>query len=207
LRLFVAIYPPFEVIDHIARLVGDLRTAAGADVRLAVPAEMHLTLAFLGEVEDAGLPDVLAALTVAAGTWRLSRQRDDRSDEPAGAARSTPVGAGPAPRLRLGGGGSFIGERSTVLWVDLAGDRLALLQLANTVRRELDRAGLPYDARPFRPHLTLARVRHPAPGTVEADQTTLDRYAGPTWPMAEMVLMSSHLGPPPSYRRLATWPL
>lgn len=207
MRLFVAIYPPIEAIDHISRLVDDLRTAAAADVRLAVPDEMHLTLAFLGEVEDAGLPDVLAALTVAAGTWRLPRQREDRSDEPAGAPRSTPVDPAPAPWLRLGGGGSFTGERSTVLWVDLVGDRLALLQLAHTVRRELDRAGLPYDPRPYQPHLTLARARNPAPGAVEADLATLDRYAGPTWPMAEMALMTSHLGPRPIYRRVAAWPL
>ncbi|AVT31314.1 RNA 2',3'-cyclic phosphodiesterase [Plantactinospora sp. BC1] len=113
-----------------------------------------------------------------------------------------------APRLQLGGGGRFGRGRFTVLWVGLLGEVDALRQLAATVRRELRRSRLPSDHRPLRPHLTLAR-----PGdrldreSLDEDLRTLDGYLGPSWPATELVLVRSHLGPRPTYDRLATWPL
>ncbi|MFD0817323.1 2'-5' RNA ligase family protein, partial [Micromonospora zhanjiangensis] len=104
MRLFVAVYPPVGAIDHLARRLADLRVAVpGADVRLAVPDDMHVTLAFLGDVEDGRLPDVQMALDTAARTWRPA----DCGAEPA--------------RLRLGGEGTFVGARSTVLWCGVTG--------------------------------------------------------------------------------------
>jgi 2'-5' RNA ligase len=77
--------------------------------------------------------------------------------------------------------------------------------LGSAVRRALRRARLPYDPKPFRPHLTLAR-----PGDrvdVRADVAELTGYRGPEWPVEEIHLVRSHLGPKPTYDRLATIPL
>ncbi|MCO1595455.1 RNA 2',3'-cyclic phosphodiesterase [Micromonospora sp. RHAY321] len=192
MRLFVAVYPPIEAVTHLGVQVARLRVgaaaAAGTNVRLADPAQLHLTLAFLGEVETARLVEVESALGLAAEWFRESRDA--------------------SPRLSLGGGGRFGRGRFTVLWVDLRGDVEALHMLARLIRSRLRHARVPHDDKPFRPHLTVARPGDRVdPADVEADQATLDAYQGPSWPATELLLVRSHLGPQPRYDRLAAWPL
>ncbi|PWR10460.1 RNA 2',3'-cyclic phosphodiesterase [Micromonospora acroterricola] len=192
MRLFVAVYPPIDAVTHLGAQVARLRVgaaaAAGTNVRLADPAHLHLTLAFLGEVEAARLVEVESALGLAAEWFRDGRDA--------------------APRLSLGGGGRFGKGSFTVLWVDLRGDVEALRVLARLIRSRLRHARLPHDDKPFRPHLTVARPGdRVGPADIEADQATLDGYQGPSWPAAELQLVRSHLGPRPRYERLAAWPL
>lgn len=193
MRLFCAVYPGAEPVRHLAGQVAALRVAAaaatGSGVRLADLDHLHVTVAFLGDIEAARLVDVESALGLAAECFRDGRHS--------------------SPRLSLGGGGRFGQGRLTVLWVDLRGDVEALHELAGLVRDRLRRAGLPYDGKPFRPHLTVAR-----PGDrmdladIEADRVALDDYRGPEWPATELVLMRSRLGAGrPRYDRLAAWPL
>lgn len=184
MRLFVAIHPPPDALADLATQIARLRigaaAAAGTNVRLAEPANAHVTLAFLGEVADDRLCAVRGAL---AGAARRCRR------------------TGP-PVLRLGGGGRFGQGRSTVLWVDVRGEVERLHGLVETVRGHLRDAGLPYDERPYQPHLTIAR-----PGErldVEPDRLTLDGYLGPAWPATEIALVRSHLGTQ-RYERLGTW--
>ncbi|MFC0004982.1 RNA 2',3'-cyclic phosphodiesterase [Micromonospora siamensis] len=192
MRLFVAVYPPPAAVDDLTERVARLRvaaaTAAGINVRLADPANAHLTLAFLGEVAEDRLTEVTSTLGLAAETFRAGRDS--------------------SPRLRLGGGGRFGRGRFTVLWVDLRGDVAELSTLARLIRIGLRRGRLPHDEKPFRPHLTIARPGDRLdPADVAADQAALDGYLGPEWPAAELVLVRSHQGPHPTYDRLAAWPL
>ncbi|MGB2568887.1 RNA 2',3'-cyclic phosphodiesterase [Micromonospora citrea] len=192
MRLFVAVYPPPAAVADLTARIAGLRVgaarAAGINVRLADPAQLHVTLAFLGEVEADRLIDVESTLGLAVETARRSWQS--------------------APRLSLGGGGRFGRGRFTVLWVDLLGEVEALHVLGRLIRSGLRCNRLPHDDRPFRPHLTVAR-----PGDridrseVEADRAALDEYRGPEWPATELVLVRSHQGPRPTYDRLAAWPL
>ncbi|MFE9652042.1 RNA 2',3'-cyclic phosphodiesterase [Micromonospora sp. NPDC006431] len=192
MRLFVAVYPPRTAIDDLTAQVARLRvgaaTAAGTNVRLADPANAHLTLAFLGDAPDDRLVDVESALGLATETFRDGRDN--------------------SPRLRLGGGGSFGRGRFTVLWVDVRGDVEGLAVLARLIRFGLRRAELPHDEKPFRAHLTIAR-----PGDridradILADREALHDYLGPEWPAEELVLVRSHPGPRPTYDRLAAWPI
>lgn len=187
----MAIYPPAEALDDILAQTAQLRigvaAANGINVRLAARENMHLTLAFLGEVAEDRLPAVHAALERAADAHREA--------------------TGPL-QLRFASGGRFGRGRFTVLWAGVDGDLAGLHALHAAVRRELRRARLPYDHRPYRPHLTLAR-----PGerisreAVDADRETLYDYLGPTWPVTKIVLVRSQLGPRPQHHRLAAWPL
>ncbi|MFI7210768.1 RNA 2',3'-cyclic phosphodiesterase [Micromonospora maritima] len=192
MRLFAAVYPPpaavADLVGRITRLRVGAASASGVDVRLADPDHLHLTLAFLGEVPDDRLVDVESALGLAAQAFR-----DGRSG---------------SPLLRLGGGGSFGRGRSTVLWADVRGDVEALDVLARLIRDELREAGLPYDEKPFRAHLTIARPgdRIP-PADVHADRETLHRYAGLEWPADKLTLVRSHLRTTPRHTPLTTWPL
>lgn len=192
MRLFVALYPPPEAVDHLDAQVARLRVgeaaAVGVGVRVADPAQAHVTLAFVAAVPAAQLMAVERSLDEAARWFRDSW---------------------PAPpRLRLGGGGTFGQGRSTVLWVGLRGDVAELTELGQFVRSRLRASRLPHDEKPWHPHLTVARPgdRLP-PADVAADVATLEAYGGPQWPARELVLTRSQPGHRPTHDRLAAWPL
>lgn len=184
----MALYPPESALDHLAAAVRRLRlgvaAASGTNVRLTARPLWHVTLAFLGEVPDERAGDAQAALESAVADWR--------------------AGTG-GPSLRLAGAGRFGRGRTTVLWVGMAGDLTAVEGLARQVRRALRRARLPFDRKPFRPHLTFARPGDRLPAAdVAADLATLATYEGPTWRLDAVHLVRSHLGPTPVHERLAT---
>ena len=117
------------------------------------------------------------------------------------------VAAAPDIALQLAGAGRFGSRRRpAVCWAGLAGDVAELTALAGRVATAARSVGLPVEDRPFRAHLTLGRWR---PGQ-QADGDLPDRlagYAGPTWPVTEVVLWRSHLGPEPRYERVTGWPV
>jgi 2'-5' RNA ligase len=198
-RLFVAVYPPPAALDHLAERVEQLRlgaaVAAGHNPRLAARPLWHLTLAFLGEVAEDRAPDVPPALAAGVARWR------DRAGS-RGGGESTPL------RFRLAGGGRFGRRRFTVLWVGLAGDLAGLRSLAVAARQALRSARLPYDRKPLRPHLTLARPGDRLPvADLAADVAALRPYEGPEWTMSELHLVRSTLGPKPVHESVAVVPL
>jgi RNA 2',3'-cyclic 3'-phosphodiesterase len=174
-RLFVAVTPPAEAL---ADLQAGLATARALDtlgtLRWSRPDAWHLTLAFLGEVPDEALPGL--------GT-RLARAGRRHADH----------------EVAFHGGGRF-GDR--VLWVGLAGARLELRRLAESVQAAVRRSGIDIDERPFRPHLTVARSasRTDLKPFVEA----LRDYAGPAWPVTSYELIRSQLGQGPGRSSLYT---
>lgn len=158
-----------------------MRKAQGAP-RWSDPDRWHLTLLFLGAVPDARVPRLTAAAAPA-------------------------VAAAPAMRLRLSGGGRFGSRRRPqVAWTGLDGDVAPLVELAGRLARVARAQRLEVEDRPFRPHLTLGRWRpgHPADGDL---MNRLADYRGPEWPVAEVRLIESRLGPKPVYDTRATWPL
>jgi 2'-5' RNA ligase len=191
-RLFVAVYPPDPVADDFAALTDTLAVgraaASGTNTRIPPRPFWHVTLAFLGEVAERRQLDVEKAVGEAMAGWAAA--------------------GGTAPVLELGGGGQFGKGKFTVLWVGLRNDVAGLRALAAAVRGELRRARLPFDDKPMRPHLTVARPgdRVPADG-IAADRAVLDAYHGPQWTVDGVHLVRSHLGPKPRYDRLGTWRL
>jgi RNA 2',3'-cyclic 3'-phosphodiesterase len=187
-RLFVAGYPPPEALVSLGRAVDALhvgRAAAdGINARLAGREQWHVTLVFLGEVEDGRSEDVTAAVDRAA------------------------AGVAGHPELCLTGGGTFGRGRFTVLWAGLGGDVAALRAVSAAVSAALRKARLPFDHKPFRPHLTIARPGDRLPReAIRADVEALRGYQGPTWTLGEIALVRSHLGPHPTYDLLHTAPL
>lgn len=109
--------------------------------------------------------------------------------------------------LRLAGGGRFGSvRRPQVAWAGVDGDVGALVELAARLAEAARGCRSPVEDRPFRPHLTLGRWRPRQP----ADGTLTDRlagYRGPEWPVTEVLLEESRLGPEPTYETLAAWPV
>jgi 2'-5' RNA ligase len=104
----------------------------------APDAPRHLTLAFLADVPEERTRELLDAGAEAT-------------------ARSPPFD------LVLGGFGAFpSAERPRIVFVGAPGGAEALTRLASDLRASLAARGLPFDAKPFQPHLTVLRVRRPA---------------------------------------------
>ncbi|HKE66822.1 MAG TPA: RNA 2',3'-cyclic phosphodiesterase [Micromonosporaceae bacterium] len=185
MRLFVAAYPSAAALDDLADQVSTMHVgraaAAGVNARVTARPLWHLTLAFLGDVANDRCDDVVGAIEAAA----------ERFD-------------GQRPMVRLAGGGTFGRGRFALLWVGADGDVAGLGSLAGTVRAELRRARLPFDRKPFRAHLTIARPGDRIPGSDLADDVAhLSTYQGPWWTLTEITLVESHLGPHPRHDPLS----
>ncbi len=184
MRLFVAIAPPSAVLDELDALVEPLR-ARRLDLRWTNREAWHVTLAFLGQVDEAAATRLLPRLE------RAARRHQQ-------------------VRLAFAGAGAFpAAARANVLWSGLSGDCGALARLAESVAAGASRAGAPPPdkGRRFRPHLTLARCRMPA--DVTGLVASLDGYQGQPWTAERVHLVRSRLGATehPRYTSLASWPL
>ena len=182
MRLFVAITPPEMALDELETAVTPLR-AAWPDLRWSAQQSWHVTLAFLGEVDEAALD-------------RLSERLERAASRHAGLDLSA-VGAGAFPTA----------PRARVLWTGVRGDPAALREMAASVAAGARRAGAPPPAerRRFRPHITLARCREPA--DLRPLIGALADFSGSAWTAERIHLIRSHLGPQPWYESLGNWPL
>jgi 2'-5' RNA ligase len=99
------------------------------------PPERHVTLRFLGEVEETRLPLLAQAMERAAATERPFR------------IALGSVGAFPSP------------EAPRVVWVGIGEGAIELERLHLRLSEALAEAGVPPEPRPFTPHVTVMRVR------------------------------------------------
>jgi 2'-5' RNA ligase len=173
--MFVAVVPPPEVVEHLDAFL-DVRRDAAA-YRWATVEQFHVTLAFLADVPDRALDDLVA---------RLGRAASRRH----------------AFEASMAAGGAFPNAgRARVLWagLDLDDDgRTELTRMATGARAAANRAGVPVDGQRFRPHVTVARLGHPEDVTPWV--RLLDTYRGPTWNVDRMTLVASYLGEGPRGR-------
>jgi 2'-5' RNA ligase len=133
MRTFVALNLPAAERVRLHDALAPLRER-GLPVRWMAPEALHLTVKFLGDTEGDGVADIERVLAAAA-------------------ARRAPI------RLRIGGLGAFPSlRRANVLWVGAAPDP-ELLALQKDVELALSRLGYPREQRPFRPHVTIGRLR------------------------------------------------
>jgi 2'-5' RNA ligase len=141
-RLFAAAEIGEAVARRVAALVEDLRArveAIGPRAKVTwIPADrLHLTIRFIGEVEYADVPRIRAVLR-------------------------SPVRVAPF-ELSIAGAGSFPRSGAPrVLWAGVVQGAPALLAIERALTSRLAAAGIEPEPRPYRPHLTIARVREPA---------------------------------------------
>jgi 2'-5' RNA ligase len=122
-------------------------------------------------------------------------------------AVASAVAGTPPMTLQLAGAGRFgSSRRPAVCWSGVSGDVPELSALAARLAGAVRAVGLPVEDRPFRAHLTLGRWRPGRPADGDLPERLAD-HRGPVWPVREVVLWRSHLGPEPSYERVTAWPL
>jgi len=192
-RLFVGVFPPASVRDH-------LRRALPSGLKLTAVGQWHVTLAFLGEVAEERLAEVELALDRVSGPHRASDAAERTSigsEQALGGLSDAAEGAtsGRHIELSLAGGGRFANGRSVALWAGVTGDLTGLSGL----RAEICAALTGYNDRPFRPHLTIAYTR----GGQALEM--LQSYAGPTWTVDEFVLVRSRYNEGGGYDHLRSW--
>lgn len=190
LRVFIAVELPASIQQEVAALQASLR-ATGADVKWVEPQNLHLTLKFLGNVEETRIAPLIEAL------------------------RAATLPHAPCT-LHLEGIGAFPNIRSPrVIWVGVSQGQPPLTALAQAVEQACVGLGFPAQERPFSAHLTIGRIRsrdrlahlikqlqvaefcasHPAP----ADHLTLFQSVlspkGPTYtPLAKIPLGTMQAG-------------
>ena len=134
MRCFISITLPEEIKRGMTAIQGRLR-ASGADVSWTRPEGMHLTLKFLGEVEEKILPEMEAALNAAVR------------------GRSSFF-------LKVSGIGTFPDiRRPRVIWIALKEHGNNLIRLQRGVEEKFNEIGFPQEDRDFTPHITLGRIR------------------------------------------------
>lgn len=132
MRAFVAVRIDPKVIDKISRVIDQLKDHIQG-LRWVRRENIHLTLKFLGEVEEFRIESIGRALHEAARPF----------------SRFT---------INAKGLGVFPGvKRPQVLWVGVESEPLQ--SLASAIETGLERVGFTHDNRSFKPHLSIARWR------------------------------------------------
>jgi 2'-5' RNA ligase len=167
-RIFLAVFPSAQAQAAAAALIERVRQP-GDGVSWVKRDNLHYTLRFMGELGESGLGRVIEA----------ARE---------GAAGHPAIGA------VLGGAGAFPSARKArVLWLGLAQGGEAFTALARAVEQALRGRGFEAADHPFRPHLTIGRVR-------ERDADWSERLAGLAaepvpFPVDRIAVVQSTLSP------------
>ncbi|HEX9918994.1 MAG TPA: RNA 2',3'-cyclic phosphodiesterase [Pyrinomonadaceae bacterium] len=172
-RIFCAVELPEDVRARVAAHVARLRETmqeASPKISWERAEKLHLTLKFLGEIEA----ERVEALTRAASRAAEGVYKFELSLREAGAF---PQGGNPR-----------------VLWLGLHDDTGSLAELQGRLEAECERENFPREARAFRPHITIARIR--TPNAAARHVAKLHRetgFAPATFDVGGFVVMESQL--------------
>lgn len=171
MRLFVALELPPEVVSYVTDVQNQVKQEIRAD-RWQPTHNLHLTLHFLGEVQEELLPAIRQDMdlvgTIISPFWLNTGH----------------LGVFPHP------------EKPRVLWLGLHGAVEVLKQLHLLLGKRFQmHKGLHYDRKPYRPHITLARGPHTdgKPLPLEEWSHRIHTHSGPQWQVDKVHLYHSEL--------------
>jgi RNA 2',3'-cyclic 3'-phosphodiesterase len=134
MRTFIAIELPQDIKGAISRMQAKLK-ASGADVKWVAPSNMHLTLKFLGEIDDKTKDGICGLLKEIASNT-------------------------PPFTVKLGGLDAFPDLRAPrIIWVGLAQGHDQTKAIADQLENNLEKFGISKETKPFSSHITIGRVR------------------------------------------------
>lgn len=136
MRTFIAIEFSDEIKNALSQIQSHLKYS-GADVKWVEKDNIHLTLKFLGEIDEKKCEKVKAAL--------------DGIAQSAKAFEISLKDIGAFPKI----------DFPRVIWVGLDKGAKESTELAKKVDEALSKIGFPEETRPFAAHLTIGRVRSP----------------------------------------------
>jgi len=134
IRSFLAIEIPGPILRKVGEVQGGLKSSR-ADVRWTNPETIHLTLKFFGNIEESRIDPILKSI-----------EEPIRNTLPF----SVKVrGVGAFPHLK----------NPRVIWIGLVDEKETLTSLQKQIETYLEKIGFQPEDRPFRPHLTLGRMK------------------------------------------------
>jgi len=171
-RVFCAFELPeslrVRIKEHAKRVREAVSDAAASWSR---PENIHLTMKFFGNVDQAKTPLISEVLA------RVAKE-------------FSPV------KIAVGGTGVFPRpSRPQVLWIGIDDRTDALAKLQKRLEDECAREGFPQEDRAFRPHLTIARIRKPQNANRLAEAHLRFEFARVELILNELVLFRSELSP------------
>lgn len=169
IRTFIAVEVP-PALRHKLAQVQDRLKQSGARVRWVPPENIHLTLKFMGSVDEELIDDIIAVMreaVLALGAWT---------------AEVKGVGSFPSKR------------RPRVVWVAVADEDGKLDDIHRKLEEGLRRLGVQEESRRYHPHLTLGRVKSDTLGLVQAIDSLKEAQVG-LLPVESLTLFRSDLRP------------
>lgn len=168
IRTFVAVRIPDGIRDRIAKLQAELRKH-GADVKWVRPESIHMTLKFLGDVEETRMEEIGEAVEKAV-------------------ERIHPF------TVSVNGTGTFPNDqRPRVLWVGVDQGNEELVDMAKKIEDSLSVLGFKKEGRRYSAHLTMGRVRSPRRIGETVDAIHALGFSGGAFRIEEVCVMKSDL--------------
>ena len=171
-RIFVGVDISDEARRAAAAHIDDLRSKF-RDVRVGWerPEKLHLTLKFVGDVDNAILPDLTASISEIASRHAFLD-------------------------LALKGTGVFpSNKKPRILWLGVTGEASALQRIQTGIEHEFEKFGIAAEKREFNPHLTIGRIREPERARALADSHSAAEFEPVTFRVTEIVTFESKLLP------------
>lgn len=185
IRSFLAFDLPQGIKEEVTRISGGVKKS-GLNASWVKPGNIHLTVVFMGDVNEKDIPGIIASIDNVAVQY-----------EPF--------------NISLGGMGLFPDiRRPRVIWLGLDGEIEKLASLRDDLQKSLESFGVEQEKRTFKPHLTLGRFRRSTREKSHLKKILEEsgRITGPTGRLDELILFKSELRPGGSvYERLHSWAL
>lgn len=189
MRLFIAVDLDAPARRAVEEAITQLRDRAERRIRglsrsvaWVAPRNLHITLHFIGDIEDG----------------RLEGLRD---------AIAGPLDLG-SPRVRFSGWGVYPARGAPrVIWIGVTDGAEALTRAHQLLKSRLEGAGIGTEARPWFPHVTTGRVRTPSAPAWRELVRDAAATAACEWAVSECTLYRSHLSSGgPTYEALSPIP-
>lgn len=134
MRAFIAIDLPKEIKDYLSLLEAKLKQS-GADVKWVMPVNIHLTLKFLGEIDEQKTNQIIQILE------EISFRT-------------------PQFHLKISDIGAFPNTKSPrIIWIGLAAGNNETKEIAADLEKRIERIGIPKEDKPFTSHITIGRIK------------------------------------------------
>jgi len=186
MRTFIAIELPEEIKTILERIQNDLKQTH-ADVKWVNPENIHLTLKFLGEIDEDLIEQIRSILNGIAqknSSFNICLSN-----------------LGVFPKLQY----------PRVIWIGITNDQ-PVIKIAEDLEKEMIKIGLPAESRAFSSHITLGRVRSPLNRKILVEKLELLNQNFPSlkpdFKVSNLTLFKSTLTPAgPIYEALFRCPL
>ena len=169
-RIFVAINISNEARDKTSKYIEKLRREfPSLRIGWDKPEKLHLTLKFLGEIDERQLNDLTGAVA------RIAKQFSNAS-------------------LQIAGTGVFPSKRNArILWLGVREIKGSLQNLNEILENECEKAGFAKEKRSFKAHLTIARLREPANSKELIERHLTESFESGAFEVSELVIYESKL--------------